>query len=131
MASIKAFLVGRIKSACFALAGVRTLLVTQVNARLHLCATAAVVAAGLFFNISPEEWRWLVMAITIVWICEAFNTAFEFLADTVAPEFHPGIRRAKDIAAAAVLFAAVGASLIGLLTLGPHVLEFLRFGITG
>jgi len=45
----------------------------------------------------------------------------EFLADVVSPEFHPLIRHAKDVAAAAVLISAVGAVVVGLLVFGPRL----------
>ena len=57
-----------------------------------------------------------------VWTAEALNTAFEFLCDVASPEFHPTVERAKDVAAGAVLLAAMGAVVIGLLVLGPHVM---------
>jgi len=111
----------RLHSFRYALAGLRTLLLTQHNAWLHAAATAVVVVAGLALGLSPAEWCWLVLAMTLVWMAEALNTALEFLADAVTQEFHPLILQAKDVAAAAVLIAAIGALLIGLLVFGPHV----------
>ena len=111
----------RLHSFRYALAGLRTLLLTQHNAWLHAAATAAVVATGLVLGLSRAEWCWLVLAMTLVWMAEALNTALEFLADAVTQEFHPLILQAKDVAAAAVLIAAIGALLIGLLVFGPHL----------
>jgi len=115
----------RLRSLRYALAGLRTLMRTQHNAWLHAGASVAVVAAGLYFGLTRAEWSWLVLAITAVWMAEAFNTALEFLADAAAPEFHPLIGQAKDVAAAAVLITALGALVIGVLVLGPHVLQRL------
>ena len=39
-----------------------------------------------------------------------------------SPDFHPLIARAKDAAAGAVLVAAIGAAVVGLLVLGPPLL---------
>jgi diacylglycerol kinase (ATP) len=111
----------RLHSFRYALAGLRTLLLTQHNAWLHAAATAVVVAAGLVLGLSRAEWCWLVLAMTLVWMAEALNTALEFLADAVTQEFHPLILQAKDVAAAAVLIAAIGALVIGLLVFGPHL----------
>ena len=36
--------------------------------------------------------------------------------------FHPMVKHSKDVAAGAVLIAATGAAIIGLLVLGPHVM---------
>jgi diacylglycerol kinase (ATP) len=111
----------RLHSFRYALAGLRTLLLTQHNAWLHAAATAAVVATGLVLGLSRAEWCWLVLAMTLVWMAEALNTALEFLADAVTQEFHPLILQAKDVAAAAVLIAAIGALVIGLMVFGPHL----------
>ena len=111
----------RLHSFRYALAGLRTLLLTQHNAWLHAAATVVVVVAGLVLGLSRVEWCWLVLAMTLVWMAEALNTALEFLADAVTQEFHPLILQAKDVAAAAVLIAAIGALLIGLLVFGPHL----------
>jgi len=97
------------------------MLKTQRHARLHACATVAVGAAGFVFGLSFLEWAGVVLAIMAVWMAEALNTALEFLADVVSPEFHPLIRHAKDVAAAAVLISAVGAVVVGLLVFGPRL----------
>jgi diacylglycerol kinase (ATP) len=111
----------RLHSFRYALAGLRTLLLTQHNAWLHAAATVVVAAAGLVLGLSRAEWCWLVLAMTLVWVAEALNTALEFLADAVTQEFHPLILQAKDVAAAAVLIAAIGAVVVGLLVFGPHL----------
>jgi len=67
-----------------------------------------------------------VLAIVSVWTAEAFNTAFEFLADVSSPGFHPLVKKAKDVAAGAVLIAAIGAAVIGLLVIGPYVIELFK-----
>jgi diacylglycerol kinase (ATP) len=65
-------------------------------------------------------------AIILVWSAEAFNTALEELADALHPERDPGIGRAKDVAAAAVLIAALGAAVIGMLVFVPHLVDWRR-----
>ncbi len=115
----------RVRSVQHALAGVWVLLRTQQNARIHACATVVVVTAGFVLHIPKADWLWLVAAITGVWVTEALNTAIEFLGDMVSPEFHPLVKQAKDVAAGAVLIAATGAAIVGLLTLGPPLLNFI------
>ncbi|MCX6981467.1 MAG: diacylglycerol kinase family protein [Verrucomicrobia bacterium] len=119
---------GRGKSFACALRGIAVLLRTQMNARIHLLATVLVVAAGFVFRISSGEWVPLAFAIGIVWIAEAVNTAIEALADRITRENDDAIRRAKDVAAGAVLLAAITAAIIGLLILGPHAWAFVRRG---
>ncbi len=116
---------GRLRSFRFAIQGVWTMLRSQHNAWIHATATVIVVALGLFLGLSAAEWCWIVLAIVAVWTAEALNTALEFLTDVASPTFHPVAGKAKDVAAGAVLLAALGAVIIGLLVLGPHVLARL------
>lgn len=96
---------------------------SQHNAWIHAAATASVLLLGFYFGFSKAEWCWIVLAIVSVWTAEGFNTAFEFLADVSSPGFHPLVKKAKDVAAGAVLIAAIGAAAIGLLVIGPYLME--------
>ena len=116
----------RFKSFRYAFSGLKVLLTTQHNARIHGAASVLVIGAGLFFRLNRMEWCWIILAIVSVWTAEVFNTALEFLADAVHPEEHPLVGKAKDAAAGAVLLSAFGAVLIGLLILGPYVLRFFQ-----
>ena len=118
-------IVDRLKSFSFAFSGIAAMLRTQHNAWIHLAATVAAVALGLWFGIARGEWVLLVVAIVSVWTAEALNTAFEFLCDVASPEFHPLVKQAKDVAAAAVLIAATGATIVGLLVFAPYIFPAL------
>lgn len=111
----------RVKSFGHAIRGLGFMLRTQHNAWIHLAATAIVIASGAALNIASDDWRWIVLAIGIVWVAEIVNTAFEHLCDVVQPEFHVSVRAAKDVAAGAVLVAAVAAAIIGALVFWPYV----------
>ena len=111
----------RLKSVGFALTGIATMIRTQHNAWIHLASSITVVSAGLWFAVPREEWAWLVLAIVAVWTAEALNTAFEVMCDVTSPEFHPLVKQAKDVAAGAVLIAALGATIIGLLVFAPRL----------
>ena len=113
----------RLESFRCAFRGVGTMLASQHNARSHLLATVGVCGLGLLVGISRLEWCAIVVAIAMVWMAEALNTAFEFLSDVTSPEFHPLIQKAKDVAAAAVLLSAAGAAVIGLIVFVPHLLR--------
>lgn len=87
----------------------------QHNAQVHLAISVLVCAAGVIAGLDGSDWRWIVLAIALVWITETVNTAFEYLCDVVEPEFHHAVEKAKDIAAGAVLIAVVAAVIIGCL----------------
>lgn len=99
--------------------GVLDTLRTQHNARIHAAFTVAVCAVGAWLELTRLEWSALVLAMAVVWAAELSNTALELLCDVVSPEAHPLVARAKDAAAGAVLIAAAGAAVVGLLVLGP------------
>ncbi len=98
------------------------MLASQHNAWIHAAATLAVCGLGRYVGLSASEWCWIVLAIMAVWTAEALNTAFEFLADASSPGYHPLVGKAKDVAAGAVLIAAVGAVVIGALVFTPYLL---------
>ncbi len=115
----------RMRSFVYAARGLRSLVRTEHNAWLHLAATGLVIAAGFALKISMDDWRWITLAIALVWIAEAFNTAIEELCDRITDVFDPAIGRVKDLAAGAVLLASIGAAIIGILTLGPAAVNIL------
>ena len=116
---------GRIRSFKYAFRGVGPMLASQQNAWIHAAATFVVITVGLALRVAREEWAWLVLAMVGVWSAEALNTAFEFLCDVASPEFHPIVEKAKDVAAGAVLMAAIGAVAIGILIFQPHLMQLL------
>ena len=117
---------GRLQSFRCAWYGLALMLRSQHNAWLHAFASVCILVTGGLFRLTAGEWCWVILAIVAVWTAEALNTALEFLADAATPEFHPLVKCAKDVAAGGVLISALGSVVIGLLVLGPHLLEFLR-----
>jgi diacylglycerol kinase (ATP) len=117
------YLSGRLRSFGHAFRGLKVLIQTQHNARIHAVATILVVAAGALFRISITQWALIALAIACVWAAEALNTAIEFVVDLVSPESHPLAGKAKDVAAGGVLLAAIGAAFVGGLVFGPYVLR--------
>lgn len=94
---------------------------SQVNARIHAVAAVVVVTAGIIFRISTLEWLAIIICITLVIVLEAVNTAIETLTDLVSPGNHPLAGKAKDVAAAGVLLAAIGSVVVGVLIFGPRL----------
>ncbi|PXW94305.1 diacylglycerol kinase (ATP) [Sphaerotilus hippei] len=101
--------------------GVVVLLRGEVNARLHVAAALGCVALGAWLRLDRREWVVLALAITLVIVAEALNTAIERVVDLASPEWHALARDAKDVAAGAVLIASAGAVVVGLLVFGPRL----------
>ena len=102
------------------------MLQSQHNAWLHAVSTLIVVVTGYFCHLGRTEWCLVVLAIVTVWVAEALNTAVEYLTDVASPGFHPIAGKAKDVAAGAVLIAAMGSAIVGLIVFGPHVIGWLK-----
>lgn len=111
----------RLKSFKYALEGIVLVLKTQQNAWVHAIATLLVLALGMFFTLTATEWLLLVLSICSVWVAESFNTALEFLADTITKDFHPLIKKAKDASAGAVLISTIGSAIIGFIIFVPKL----------
>lgn len=82
--------------------------------------------ASAYFRLTLDEWRWIILAIALVWIAEAFNTSIERLSDAVTVERNENIGYAKDVAAGAVLAASIFAVIIGLTIFVPRILALMR-----
>jgi diacylglycerol kinase (ATP) len=105
----------------YAWAGLRHFAAHEHNGWIHAAATVVVVAASIYFRLSADEWRWIILAVALVWLAEALNTAIERLADAVTLERNANIGYAKDVAAGAVLTAAAVSVVIGLTIFLPHL----------
>ena len=111
----------RIESFGYAFKGIATLFISQPNARIHAAVLSLVILAGFYFQIERSEWLTIVLISALVLSAEAMNTAIEFVVDLVSPDYHPLAGKAKDVAAAAVLLAAFGAVVIGLIIFLPKI----------
>jgi diacylglycerol kinase len=93
------------------------------NGWIHACASVTVVAAAIYFRLTAHEWRWVILAIALVWLAEAFNTAIERLGDAVTTEPNEYLKYAKDVSAGAVLVAAITSTIIGLTIFVPYLAD--------
>ncbi len=113
------FVHSRVQSFGHALRGWWHVLRTQRNAWIHVSITLVIVAVSLWVHLDVRDWAVVVLTIAVVLISEFLNTAIEVVVDLASPQVHPLAKVAKDVAAGAVLIAAVAAVVIGLLILGP------------
>jgi diacylglycerol kinase len=113
----------RFKSFSYAFHGISEIIVHEHNFRIHLSILAFVIAAGFFFKISSSDWIAVLLVSALVLASECFNSAIENLSDAVSPEKDERIRKAKDIAAAAVLISAIAAVITGLIVFLPGLVK--------
>ena len=109
----------RLDSLGFALAGCVYMLRHQKNTRIMLAATVGVLAAGAWLDIDARDWAILALTVGVVWVAEFVNASVEAAVDLHTDKLHPLARLAKDVAAGAVLLAALTALVVGGLILLP------------
>lgn len=117
----------RIQSLGYAIAGWLYMLRHQKNTRLQAVASIGIMFVALWLGISAIEWAILILTITVVWMAEFINAAVEATVNLSTSEYHPMAKVAKDVASAAVLLGVVASVIIGLLILGPPLLQKLGF----
>jgi diacylglycerol kinase len=90
---------------------------------IHSLIAAVVFVVGLWLELSLQDWAVIVLTAALVFIAEFINTSIEAIVDLATQEHHPLAKVGKDVGAAAVLVAALAAVLVGLLILGPPLLQ--------
>lgn len=118
----------RLNSLSYALAGWLYMLVRQKNTRIQAVASIAVFIFAFWLGIDTISWAVLILTVTMVWMAEFLNAAVEAAINLASADLHPMAKVGKDVASAAVLLGAVASILIGLLILGPPLIEKLGWG---
>ncbi|HWP95523.1 MAG TPA: diacylglycerol kinase family protein [Syntrophomonadaceae bacterium] len=105
----------------WALSGLKYTILAERNMKIHLAAALAVFALAGWLGLSRMEWGLLVLTVFLVLVAEMVNTSIEKTVDMVTQEYHPLAYTAKNVAAGAVLLAAVNAIIMGLVIFLPHL----------
>lgn len=116
----------RIQSFKYAYKGVRNLVSSEINFRIHVAAAVLVLAGGFYLDIDGSDWTVVLLCFALVLSAEAFNSAVEELVDFVSPGQHEKAGRIKDIAAGAVLISAGLAAVTGCIVFLPKIIERLN-----
>jgi diacylglycerol kinase (ATP) len=99
---------------------------TQKHMRNHFIVALLVLVSVMFLRVSALEFTLLAISVSFVLFAELMNTAIELLVDLVSPEYHTLAKLAKDVAAGAVLIAAIGAAVMGYLILSSYFFPFYK-----
>ena len=115
-----------LESLKYASAGIYFMVRTQRNMRLHVVAGFSAFGLAAALGLPRLQLAVLAVVCSLVVICEMFNTAVENAVDLATHRRHPLAKAAKDVAAAAVLAAALNAVLVGLLLMGPPLWKWFQ-----
>jgi diacylglycerol kinase (ATP) len=111
----------RLKSFKYAWEGIVSFFRLEYNAQIHLAITVLVLVLSITLQLSKWEVIAVVFSIAIVWVVEMINTVIEKMMDFICIERHPQIKLIKDLAAGAVLVAAIAAAIIGCIIFIPKL----------
>lgn len=119
-----------IDSLNYAFEGIIHVLKTQRNMRMHVMVAIVVLAASLFFDLSRIEILILFLTISMVMIAEMINTSIESTIDLITDKYHILAKVAKNVAAGAVLIAAINSIIVAYLIffnrINPYTLWVLH-----
>lgn len=102
--------------------GIQTVYKDERNFRFDCWAGLLVVIAGFLLHVTNNEWRSLLLAVFLVLASEAWNTVIENIVDLVCGTKHQlPAKKAKDIAAAAVLLSSFYAVFTAAMILLPKI----------
>ena len=110
-----------------AIAGLIYCIKNEKNMKIHILATIIAVIVALVVKLNYTEWGLLILTIFMVLVAETINTAVEKTVDLVTTEYHPLAKTAKNLAAGAVLLAAIGSLLMAVVIFGSHITIILNF----
>ena len=118
-----------IESFNHAIEGIVHVLRTHRNMRIHFAAAIVVLIAAVWEGVTRFELIALMIAIAFVLVAEMINSAVEQAIDVSTTSFDPLAKLAKDVAAGAVLIAAINAVAVGYLVFSRRVSEPATNGI--
>lgn len=109
-----------VRSFGYAASGLCQAVLSGRNLRFILCAGLTAFVWAVICRLAPLEWGLLVLTVGLVVSTELLNTAIEAVVDLTSPERHPLAKRAKDIAAAAVLVISIASLGVGAAIFGTQ-----------
>ncbi len=109
------------KSFKYAMRGFWYVLKNEQNIKLHVLIGFGVVVMMIYFKVALWQAIILFLVITMVIVLELINTIFEKMVDILKPRIHYYAEVIKDVMAATVLVASIGAVIIGILIFAPYI----------
>lgn len=111
-----------LKSFKYAFEGIITGIKEEKNMKIHITIMILVIIFGIILKIDKIEWIICTILFGFVISLELVNTAIENTVDLVTLEKMPKAKIAKDVAAGAVLIAAITSAIIGLIIFVPKII---------
>lgn len=114
------------KSFLYAFKGFKYAFKHEQNLQIHVAASSVVIFLGVYLQIRKWEMVTVLLLIMAILILELINTVFERLSDMLKPRLHSYVKVIKDLMAATVLIAALGAMVIGIIIFFPYLAKLFK-----
>lgn len=103
--------------------GLNSALKTEPNLKLQVLIGLVGIFCATFFHINQIEWLICIIVWSLDFSLELTNTAIEDIVDSFTSDIHPAAKRAKDVAAAAVIVAFLAEAAVGLIIFLPYFIN--------
>ncbi|NTU46706.1 diacylglycerol kinase family protein [Candidatus Roizmanbacteria bacterium] len=100
---------------------------TQPNYRIHFLLSLLAIVGGFLFQISYTEFMIVISLIGVGLTIETLNTSIEKASDAIDTKWREDLKITKDLAAGAMLFFAVAATIVAIMIYVPKILLFIHF----
>lgn len=110
-----------------ALCGLKWVISTQRNFKIHLFLSFLALTGGILFRISYQEFLVVFVLVFFGLVLETINTAIEETINALHKEKSEEVKIAKDVSAAAVLIFAIGSFTIACIIFIPKIYQWLIF----
>lgn len=109
-----------INSVGYALKGIQSSF-NERNCKIHYCISTLVLLFGFVCKLNAIEWLFVLSCIAGMIALEMVNTAIENVVDLITSDYHALAKKAKDLAAGAVLIFAVYSVIVGVTIFLPKL----------
>ncbi|MBN2745632.1 MAG: diacylglycerol kinase family protein [Bacteroidales bacterium] len=102
------------------------MLFKERNFTIQFSLGITVVIVGFVLDLNKTEWLIILLSIAIILSLEAINSAIETLCNLIQPDYHPMIKKIKDISAGSVLISAILVAVVGLIIFLPKIVALIN-----
>jgi diacylglycerol kinase (ATP) len=117
---------GALRNFKYAFRGLKEVIKSEKNAKIHVAMAVLALIACLIFRISLIEFLFVFLSIVLVMFAEIINTAIEKTLDLISQENNHVVQLVKDMSAAAVLITAIGSIVVAGVVFLPKIIELIR-----
>jgi diacylglycerol kinase (ATP) len=113
----------------YALRGLKEVIKSERNAKIHLFSAVVALIVSLMLRISLLEFLFVFISIILVIFAEIINTAIEKTLDLISQENNHSIQLTKDMMAAGVLLTAISSVVVAVIVFVPKIYEVVKNSI--